>query len=67
MFTRILVPIDFSAPSDAALAYARRLAGTREATLHVLHVADATFLRAVVVDLPRPRHGGAQPPGRPSL
>ena len=54
MFTRILVPIDFSAPSDAALAYARRLAGTREATLHVLHVAEATFLRAVVVD-PRNR------------
>ena len=27
MFTRILVPTDFSEPSDAALAYARVLAG----------------------------------------
>src|SRR5687768_6221861 len=50
MFTRILVPIDFSPPSDAALAYARRLAGTFESVLHLLHIADATFLRAVVAD-----------------
>lgn len=54
MFTRILVPIDFSAPSDAALAYARRLAGTRDTALHLLHVAGATFLRAVTAD-PRDR------------
>jgi nucleotide-binding universal stress UspA family protein len=50
MFTRILVPTDFSAPSDAALGYARGLAGTFDATLHLLHVAANTFLRAVVGD-----------------
>lgn len=50
MFTRILVPTDFSAPSDAALAYARGLAGTLDATLHLFHVVDNTFLRAVVGD-----------------
>ena len=50
MFTRILVPTDFSKPSDAALAHARRLAGTTGATLHVLHVVDNMFLRAVLAD-----------------
>lgn len=50
MFTRILVPVDFSAPSDAALAYAKMLAGRFEARLYLLHVADATFLRAVVAN-----------------
>ena len=50
MFTRILVPSDFSKPSDAALAHARRLADTTGATLHVLHVVDNMFLRAVLAD-----------------
>lgn len=50
MFSRILVPTDFSAPSDAALAYARGLAGTFDATLHLLHVVDNEFLRPVVAD-----------------
>jgi len=50
MFTRILVPTDLSAPSDAALAYARGLAGTLDATLHLLHVVGNPFLRAVVGD-----------------
>jgi nucleotide-binding universal stress UspA family protein len=50
MFTRILVPTDLSAPSDAALAYARGFAGTFDAALHLLHVADNRFLRAVVGD-----------------
>ena len=48
MFTRILVPIDFSVCSDAALAYGQRLATAFGSTLHLLHVAEATFLRAMV-------------------
>ena len=50
MFTRILVPTDFSKPSDAALAHARRLAGNTGATIHLLHVVDNMFLRAVLGD-----------------
>ena len=50
MFTRILVPTDFSKPSDAALAHARRLADSTGAILHVLHVVDNMFLRAVLAD-----------------
>ena len=40
MFTRILVPMDFSAPSEAALACARTVAARFGASLHLLHVAD---------------------------
>ena len=50
MFNRILVPTDFSKPSDAALAHARRLAHSIGASLHVLHVVDDMFLRAVLGD-----------------
>jgi nucleotide-binding universal stress UspA family protein len=50
MFTRILVPTDFSKPSDAALAHARSLAESTGATLHVLHVVDNMFLRTVLAD-----------------
>jgi nucleotide-binding universal stress UspA family protein len=50
MFTRILVPTDFSKPSDAALAHARRLAESTGARLHVLHVVDNLFLRTVLGD-----------------
>lgn len=50
MFTRILVPTDFSRSSGAALAHARRLAAPTGATLHVLHVADNVFLRTVLAD-----------------
>jgi nucleotide-binding universal stress UspA family protein len=46
MFTRILVPIDFSAPSDAALEYARTVATRFGASLHLLHVAEDPY-RAV--------------------
>ena len=40
MFNRILVPTDFSPPSDAALDYARILAAKFGATLRILHVVD---------------------------
>jgi nucleotide-binding universal stress UspA family protein len=50
MFNRILVPTDFSKPSDAALAHAKRLAANTGATLHLLHVVDNLFLRAVLGD-----------------
>lgn len=50
MFTRLLVPTDFSAPSDAALAHARTLADALGAELHVLHLVENAFLHAVVSD-----------------
>jgi nucleotide-binding universal stress UspA family protein len=50
MFTRILVPTDFSSQADAALAQARALAAQFGATLHLLHIAENVFLRAVVGD-----------------
>ena len=40
MFSRILVPTDFSPPSDAALEYARILAAKFGSTLRILHVID---------------------------
>lgn len=40
MFSRILVPTDFSPPSDAALDYARIMATKFGATLEILHVID---------------------------
>jgi nucleotide-binding universal stress UspA family protein len=43
MFNRILVPLDFSAPSDAALEYARTVATRFGASLHLLHVADDPY------------------------
>lgn len=50
MFTRILVPTDFSRASDAALAHARTLAGDTGATVHRLHVVDNAFLATVLAD-----------------
>ena len=49
---RILVPMDFSAPSDAALARARQLVDPFDAELHLIHIAENPFLRAVVSDSP---------------
>ena len=37
---RILVPVDFSAHSDAALRYAATLAGRLSASVEVLHVVE---------------------------
>ena len=44
MFNRILVPTDFSAPSDVALEYARVMARQFDASLHILHVVEETSL-----------------------
>jgi len=38
--TTILVPLDFSTASHAALRYACRIAGRLEASLHVIHVVE---------------------------
>jgi nucleotide-binding universal stress UspA family protein len=43
---KILVPVDFSEPSDAALLYGRNLAKAFGAQLHLLHVMENPFLRA---------------------
>ena len=40
MFTRILVPTDFSATSDTALEYARGLTERFGAALHLVHVLE---------------------------
>jgi len=50
MFARILVPTDFSAPSEAALAYGREIAERFDAALHLIYVTENPFLRAAVVD-----------------
>lgn len=55
--TRILVPTDFSAASDAALSYAKTLAGKLGASIHLLHVFEdpcvaATCTPEVYVPLP---------------
>jgi nucleotide-binding universal stress UspA family protein len=42
-FKTILVPTDFSAPARRALAYARGLADTHGASLHLLHVIEDPF------------------------
>jgi nucleotide-binding universal stress UspA family protein len=50
MFARILVPTDFSAPAEAAVAYGRKMADQFDAALHLLHIAENPFLRAGFAD-----------------
>jgi nucleotide-binding universal stress UspA family protein len=50
MFNRILVAIDFTAASDAALECARELAARFDGSLHLVHVAENDFLRPVAGD-----------------
>ena len=42
-FQQVLFPTDFSELSNAALAYARLIAGTFNAQLHCLHVVDDAY------------------------
>lgn len=42
---KVLVPIDFGEASDEALVYARQLAKTFGAELHVMHVTENLFFR----------------------
>ena len=44
--TRILVPTDFSATSDEALAYAKTLAGRFGASLHLVHAFEDPYTTA---------------------
>ena len=44
MFTRILVPMDFSPQSDTALEYARILAARFGASMHLLHIVEDPFV-----------------------
>lgn len=46
-FARILVPTDFSLPSDAALATAKELAAQFAASIHVIHVLHDPYATAV--------------------
>ena len=50
MFDRILVPTDFSPPSNAALEQARVLAGTFGSSLRLLHVVDEPSSSSFVAD-----------------
>jgi nucleotide-binding universal stress UspA family protein len=43
-FTRILVPTDFSETSDEALRYARTMAETFGASIHLLHVFEDPYI-----------------------
>jgi nucleotide-binding universal stress UspA family protein len=47
---KVLVATDFSAPSDAALAYGRALAQRFGASLHVMHVVENLFMRPTASD-----------------
>lgn len=49
--TRILVATDFSETSDAALTYARTLAESLGASLHLVHVFDDPYGNALVAEM----------------
>jgi nucleotide-binding universal stress UspA family protein len=49
--TRILVATDFSETSDAALTYARTLAESLGASLHLVHVFDDPYGNALVSEM----------------
>ena len=50
LLKNVLVATDFGEAADAALTYGRALARTFGADLHVLHVMDNVFLRAIASD-----------------
>ena len=50
MYSRILVPTDFSENSDGALAYAVALASQFKAALHLIHVCQPPVLATGTVD-----------------
>lgn len=49
--TRIVVPTDFSDMSDHALSYARTLADSLGASLHLVHVFDDPYGNALVAEM----------------
>lgn len=60
--SRMLVPIDFSATSDLAFAYALDMAARERSAMHLLHVVDETGFAAAYPDgfyvsLPEARDG----------
>ena len=59
MFTRILVPIDFSEPSGAALEYARSVAAKFHGTLRLLHVVEDPIMPEALGSVPETFIGGS--------
>ena len=51
---RILVPTDFSAASDAALDFAKTVAATFGASLHLLHVFEDPYVTGAFTDASAP-------------
>jgi len=50
LLNHVLVATDFGEASDAALSYGRALARTFGATIHLLHVTENVYLKAVGTD-----------------
>lgn len=67
MFTRILVPTDFSAPSEAALEYARILAAKFGASLHLLHVLEDPYVHGAFGPVSEMYAGADAPATRAAL